>query len=86
MANYVKIKVDHEASMMYIHLTPAKIKYTEDFGDDRLVDYDEHDRVVGVEFIGINGGVDLDGVPAADHIREALASEGLLDLIAEPVA
>lgn len=86
MANYVKVRVDRETSMMYIRLTPAKIRYTEDFGDDRLVDYDERDCVVGVEFIGIDGGVDLDGLPASDHIREALVSEGLFDLIAEPVA
>jgi len=86
MANYVKVRVDHEASMMYIRLTPAEIRYTEDFGDDRLVDYDDRDRVVGVEFIGIAGGVDIDGLPEPDRIREALVAEGLGNLIAEPVA
>ena len=77
-----KVRVDRAASMAYVRLTAAKIHYTENFGDHRLVDYDEADEVVGVEFIGIDGGADLDGLPEAERVRAALIENGCGDLAA----
>lgn len=82
MAVAAKVRVDREASMAYVRLTAAKILYTENFGDHRLVDYDETDEVVGVEFIGIDGGADLDGLPEAERVRAALIENGCGDLAA----
>ena len=75
-----RVRVDRETSMAYVRLTAAKIRYTEDFGDHRLVDYDEANEVVGVEFIGIKGGADLDGLPEAERVRAALIENGCGDL------
>ena len=66
--------------MAYVRLTAAKIRYTEDFGDHRLVDYDEAGEVVGVEFVGIEGGADMDGLPEAERVRAALIESGYRDL------
>ena len=80
MAMAIRVRVDREASMAYVRLTAAKIHYTEDFGDHRLVDYDETGEVVGVEFIGIEGGADLDGLPEAERVKAALIENGCGDL------
>ena len=77
-----KVRVDRGALMAYVRLTSAKIHYTENFGDHRLVDYDEADEVVGVEFIGTDGGADLDGLPEAERVRAALIENGCGDLAA----
>ena len=68
--------------MAYVRLTSAKIPYTENFGDHRLVDYDEADEEVGVEFIGIDGGADLDGLLEVERVRAALIENGCGDLAA----
>ena len=82
MAVAAKVRVDREASMAYVRLATAEIRYTENFGDHRLVDYDETNEVVGVEFIGIDSGADLDGLPEAERVRAALIENGCGDLAA----
>lgn len=82
MAVAAKVRVNREASMAYVRLTTAKIRYTENLGDHRLVGDDETDEVVGVEFIGIDGGADLDGLPEAERVRAALIENDCGDLAA----
>ncbi len=45
----------------------------------RLVDYDAAGNVLGVEFMWASNGLDLDGVPQAEAIRQALQSLKDLD-------
>ena len=80
MTAMARVRVDREASMAYVRLTTESIRYTESFGDHRLVDYDEAGEVVGVEFVGIEGGADMDGLPEAERVRAALIESGYRDL------
>ena len=38
----------------------------------RVVDYDESDQVLGIEFLGVQDGVDLEDLPEAEVVEELL--------------
>ena len=60
------------ADALYVCLSDAEVERTRSLGDWRNVDLAADGSVVGVEFLGVSGGVDLNGVPERHQI------EGLL--------
>ena len=54
----------------------AKIAVSRELDDLRCADYDSEGRLIGVELIGLPGGVSLIGLPEADRIRDALIAHG----------
>ena len=72
---YVQVEYDEEADAIAIHLQePQGEVITEDAGPGRYVDYDETGAVVGVEFLAVSRGINVEGMPEADRIRRALNS------------
>ena len=50
-----------------------KISYSRQLDFFRTLDYDDEDEVIGVEFVAPNTqGINLEGVPHADEIAEAI--------------
>jgi hypothetical protein len=50
-----------------------RLAYSRELDFFRTLEYDENDEVVGVTFLGVNErAIDLDGVPRADEIAEAI--------------
>ena len=71
--SYVQVEYDEEADAIAIHFEePRGEVLTEDFGNERYVDYDETGKVVGVEFLGVSQGISLEGLPEAERIKRAL--------------
>ena len=69
----MNVRYDSEADAVYIKLREPAGKVETEFIDvARYVDYDEHNNVVGVELLGVSQGIDLDGLPEAERIAEAL--------------
>ena len=52
----------------------ARSLVRKEFGDLRHVDLDEDGLVIGVEFVGASGGLELDGLPETDALVAALNS------------
>ena len=77
------VEVDQAADALYVYLADAPVASTRDFGDLCNVDYDVEHQVVGVELIGIAGGISLSGVPEARRVEAALLAHGLGDRIIE---
>lgn len=77
------VEVDQAADALYVYLGDAPVASTQDFGDLCNVDYDVENQVVGVELIGIAGGISLSGVPEARRVEAALLAHGLGDRIVE---
>jgi uncharacterized protein YuzE len=50
----MKIKIDKESDALYFRLNEGKIVESEEVRPGVILDYDENDRVVGVEFLGIS--------------------------------
>ena len=50
----MRIKVDRDADALYFRLDETRIVESEEVRPGVVLDYDEDDQVVGVEFLGIS--------------------------------
>ena len=50
----MKLKVDREADALYLRLDDSPIVESEEVSPGVVLDYNEHDQVVGVEILGIS--------------------------------
>jgi uncharacterized protein YuzE len=50
----MRIKVDKESDALYFRLDEKRIVESEEVRPGVILDFDENDRVVGVEFLGIS--------------------------------
>ena len=75
------VQVDSEAGSLYVRLNQSAVHRTRTFGDFRMVDYDAAGGIVGVEFLQINGGIELDGLPEYRRLHTALVAHGLRERI-----
>ena len=72
-----EVRVNDVGDILWVRFEPdAKSAYCRTFGDSLNVDYDSEGRVVGVELIGLPGGVSLRGLPEADRVRAVLRAHG----------
>ena len=72
-----QVQVDSEAGSLYVRLNQSAVHRTRAFGDFRMVDYAAAGGIVGVEFLQINGGIDLHGLPEHRRLHSALLAHGL---------
>ena len=72
-----QVQVDSQAGSLYVRLNQSTVHRTRTFGDFRMVDYDAAGGIVGVEFLQINGGIDLHGLPEHQRLQRALLAHGL---------
>lgn len=59
------VRFSDDFDLLYVTLREGQVTLTREFGDHRLVDFDARGAVLGAEFIGLDGGIDLRGLP--DH-------------------
>ena len=50
----MRIKVDKESDALYFRLDENRVVESEEVRPGVVLDYDENDKVVGVEFLGIS--------------------------------
>lgn len=69
------VQYDSEADALYVRLRePIGDVKSRAVDDARIVDYDAEDHVVGVELLDASHGIDLEGLPEAEAIAEAIRS------------
>ena len=76
MPDIAEVRVNDAGDILYLQFRKAKIAVSREFGDLRNLDYDSEGHLIGVELIGLPGGVSLLGLPEAERIREALREHG----------
>lgn len=65
----MKLKVDQQADALYLTLTQAPSSRSEEIAPGIVVDYDEHDCIVGIEMLCLSKRV-----PGLDNERILLES------------
>ena len=50
----MKVKVDRDSDALYFRFDESRVVESEEVRPGVILDYDENDRVVGVEFLGIS--------------------------------
>ena len=70
----LQLRLDPDARVLYVVVghSGEMAMETREIDERRAVDYDLKGDIVGVEFIDIDEGIDLDGVPQAPRIARAL--------------
>lgn len=73
----MKLKHDKIADAIYIKLGNMPYAYGKDLDDLRRIDYASDNTPRGVELLCVSGGVNLDSLPHAGEIAEALEASGI---------
>ena len=72
-----RVLYDDENDVLYVLLSDNEVSRTKALDDLRLVDYDDSDEPVGIEFISASDGLDLSGAPWASRIQVLLDEAGI---------
>jgi|SRR5215475_11999709 len=67
------VEVDQVAGTAYLRLSDQAVARTEEFNDWILVDLDEFDMVVGLEFSSVTDEIPLEDLVSRYHIRREAA-------------
>jgi uncharacterized protein YuzE len=71
----MQVSYDNEADALSIRLREAVGRVrTRRIDEQRLLDYDEHGDLVGIEILFVSRGVNLEGLPEAARIAEVMRS------------
>ena len=65
--------LDPKADAIYIKLLEDMITTTKELDSNRLIDYSEDGKAVGVDLMEVSRGAKLDGLPEAELIGKILA-------------
>ncbi|MEX0683449.1 MAG: DUF2283 domain-containing protein [Dehalococcoidia bacterium] len=65
-------KHDPDADAIYVVLLDADVTRSHTLDDFRIIDYSDDRRVVGVEFLGVGGGIDLQDIPHREKVEKAI--------------
>jgi len=68
----LRIEHDVQANALYVYLRDAPYAYGKSLDDARHIDYGADDQPIGVEFLNVSRGVNVDGVPEQRRIGRAL--------------
>lgn len=68
---------DPEADAIYVYLNEGDVARSQPLDDLRIIDYSGSGRVIGVEFIGVSGGIDLSDLPFHDKVEKLIGELGL---------
>lgn len=69
------VRYDQEADAVYVGLRSAEGHMrSRRLDEQRVLDYDEHGALVGVEFLFVSRGLRVDGLPESDRIADLLRS------------
>jgi uncharacterized protein YuzE len=68
----MRLEFSAEEDAAYVYFAPGDHARTVHLDDSRNVDYDANGRVLGVEFLGVSKGIELDGLPEADALARLI--------------
>jgi uncharacterized protein YuzE len=61
-------KLDRFVDVAYVQVGDAPAQYASALDEQRILDYDEHGEIVGMEFLDVSHGAELRGLPYRDEL------------------
>jgi len=68
---------DAEADAIYVQLADADVAKSVQLDELRIIDQSADGALVGVEFLGVGGGIDLADVPRRQTVEKLIGELGL---------
>ena len=72
----MQVTYDRQTDILYVRVQAGPSARQVLLDDARIIDYSASDEVVGIEFIGARGGIDLSDVPLAESVEQAIGPSG----------
>ena len=69
-----EVSYDPNVQAIYVRLSTKKYHHGHDLDEDRRIDYAKDGTPIGVELLGADEGIRLDGLPNPEAILEALTA------------
>ena len=66
-----------DSDAIYVHLNAGEVEKSVCLDDFRNIDYSTDGTVIGIEFLGVGGGVDLSDVPYSHKVEKLIGELGL---------
>jgi uncharacterized protein YuzE len=63
---------DPDADAIYVYLSEGDVERSKTLDDLRIIDYSADRKVIGVEFIGVSGGIDLSDLPHQGKVENLI--------------
>jgi uncharacterized protein YuzE len=63
---------DPDADAIYVYLTDSQVARSQPLDDLRIIDFSADGGVIGVEFVGVSGGIDLSDLPFPEKVEELI--------------
>lgn len=76
-AQAMHLTYDESADAVYVYFTRNEVDRTEELSPQVIVDFDASGEPVGVEFLDVSDGIDLDDVPHHDQVARLLENRNL---------
>lgn len=64
----MRLTIDPQADAAYVYIIEQAVKRSSELDEQRVLDFNESGDIVGIEFLGVSHGVDLDGLPFRDQL------------------
>jgi uncharacterized protein YuzE len=71
----MRLELDREANAAYVRVSDGEVNRTERLDANRLVDRDDAGRIVGIEFLTVQEGVDLTDLPNQGELERLFGTE-----------
>lgn len=72
MAFVPTIEHDPESDAVYVCLAEGDVHRSGELDDFRHIDYSEDGRVIGIEFLAVSGGIDLNDIPFRKTVEKLI--------------
>lgn len=72
-----RAEYDREADAIYVYLRDNPVSNSVPIDDCRIIDYSADGGVIGIEFLGVSGGVDLADIPRRPTVERLIGELGL---------
>ena len=77
----LKVESDPQADAIYVYLSDQPVEYTKEIDKSRYVDFGVTGNPIGIDLLGVSGGVDLEDLPQADEVGKILMGLGIRILV-----
>lgn len=72
----LQLKVDPKADAAYVRIANRPVARTREKSDQVNLDYDAKGELVGIEFLDVSDGVNLDDLPYHDELVKLFEGRG----------
>ena len=64
------LEVDTKANAAYVRVADRPVASTRELDPQRMIDYDHEGEIIGIEFLAVDHGVDLSGLPHRHELEK----------------